>query len=879
MTVTATNRKNSFTTNGSTVDFPFTFAVNDASQVKAITIDDDGVETPYINFTVVLNESIEGGVLTTNETLNNVDLLVYRMTSITQQVDYINGGRFPADSHESALDLLTQQNQEQQEELDRTLKAQISLQNPPELGELEEGKLLTVTGNVIVAAEVTEQDLIDAETSANTAADRANTAAEAAENIDLLAIARANNVDFENTAFLSLAIVTNINYLYEVSSQTTYYSPVAITGTISDTGTDIDGIRTITVDAIPYVIYDISSVNYKKIDNNQFTDFIFDTVQDMIDGLVGSETMEHIVGAKYTTKGFYSIGDGGGASYDIESGTGEGMYGDIQLSGAYIARLRPEQNSYGCFANFLQFGAVNDGVTNNDDMWAGVILWYARTGLPIFLNAGTYDFTVRTQFGGVPVYCEDGVVFTGEVQDVVDTIDVIGGKFTKTKTSADFWTFTYYRDPEFGDKGSMITAGDLITSTSRIVDVTGMDIEYTSWPTIASWQPYVSLNGISVDAESITFTDDNLGSSSYFAAFEPLSNDETISFAFFQDNGLAQTNGIFIRSANYYVSYVIGANYTNITKNVVDIAGATTTTKTVLNEVDSGDAGAYHFDKAVIEVRKFNNSGYSVAINGMLLDLTNQMPGGETIIDVGCGAYKRGNSNIFSVRYPTITTNHTPFIPRPSKIFIGGDSITTPAVRGWPLHFTEIMKGSLGCQIELVTNTAISGYTTNSVLNAVLATDLSGYNLGLILCGTNDIIAQNVPSIVKTRYESIIAEFVAYDIPLIFAVPPTYYSKTDAQKYGGSGGNPQNSAKGSIYRDLVKRVVAEARGAGARVYCLDLLHELPPSLARFLASSGDGNRVDTVLYDDLHPTQLARRWIGLAFAKRALSIITGTPQN
>ncbi len=137
MTVTATNRKNSFPTNGVTVDFPFTFSVNTDSQVKALTRATDGTETDYTNFTVTLNPSIEGGTLTTGDVLNNVTLVVYRDTALNQQTDYVPGGRFPADSHEAALDKLTQISQEQQEEIDRSLKSSISDVSPPSLEEYD----------------------------------------------------------------------------------------------------------------------------------------------------------------------------------------------------------------------------------------------------------------------------------------------------------------------------------------------------------------------------------------------------------------------------------------------------------------------------------------------------------------------------------------------------------------------------------------------------------------------------------------------------------------------------------------------------------------------------------------------------------------------
>ena len=122
MTVSNTNTNDRFTTNGVTVAFTYTFYATDTNQIFASTIDSDGNETAYTDFTVVLAGDNNGGTFTTGTALNDVDLFIYRDTPQTQETDYVKGGRFPAESHEAALDKLTLQSQEQQTEIDRTLK-------------------------------------------------------------------------------------------------------------------------------------------------------------------------------------------------------------------------------------------------------------------------------------------------------------------------------------------------------------------------------------------------------------------------------------------------------------------------------------------------------------------------------------------------------------------------------------------------------------------------------------------------------------------------------------------------------------------------------------------------------------------------------------
>lgn len=133
MTITSTNRKNSYPTNGVTTEFPFTFKITEVSQLKVTLVDSNDVEIEYFNFTVSINESTEGGTVTTLDVLDGYTLVAYRNTSLTQELDYVEGGRFPAKSHENAIDKLTQIVQEQQEEIDRTIKNPIGEQNPVDL--------------------------------------------------------------------------------------------------------------------------------------------------------------------------------------------------------------------------------------------------------------------------------------------------------------------------------------------------------------------------------------------------------------------------------------------------------------------------------------------------------------------------------------------------------------------------------------------------------------------------------------------------------------------------------------------------------------------------------------------------------------------------
>lgn len=61
--------------------------------------------------------------------LRGETLTAYRESEIVQEIGYPRTGPFPAATHEGALDYLTMQNQEQQDQIDRSLKVPISTQN------------------------------------------------------------------------------------------------------------------------------------------------------------------------------------------------------------------------------------------------------------------------------------------------------------------------------------------------------------------------------------------------------------------------------------------------------------------------------------------------------------------------------------------------------------------------------------------------------------------------------------------------------------------------------------------------------------------------------------------------------------------------------
>ena len=101
-------------------DIELTYGID--YEVKKVLADDITIEDANLTAStgqVVLKSHIHVG--------EGEKLTAYRESNLVQSVDYPRTGKFPAASHEGALDYLTMQNQEQQEQIDRSLKIPISV--------------------------------------------------------------------------------------------------------------------------------------------------------------------------------------------------------------------------------------------------------------------------------------------------------------------------------------------------------------------------------------------------------------------------------------------------------------------------------------------------------------------------------------------------------------------------------------------------------------------------------------------------------------------------------------------------------------------------------------------------------------------------------
>jgi len=125
LTISTLVVKNSYNGDGSATQFAYQFPIHTTAELKVIERSANGTETVKSlgsDYSVVDNGSSGGTVTFGTAPASGVSVILLRDTNLTQETDYIANDPFPAETHEAALDKLTLQIQEAQEELDRSIK-------------------------------------------------------------------------------------------------------------------------------------------------------------------------------------------------------------------------------------------------------------------------------------------------------------------------------------------------------------------------------------------------------------------------------------------------------------------------------------------------------------------------------------------------------------------------------------------------------------------------------------------------------------------------------------------------------------------------------------------------------------------------------------
>lgn len=249
MTISSTSNNVSYSVDGSTKSFSFEFTVYQKSDVNCYLVDSDGNETEYTDFSVTLNANNEGGTVTTSSAIKTSQaesILIIRETEETQDLDLIEGGKFPADSVEDALDKLTMLAQDRGQTLDNALQKSTSNTQTIGVGVLTSGKVVGYDGENIVSGTV-DLDDVDSVTERNTAIGTALSGITGGTVTILQAFSESVGTLVSDVAYLTTGSVSGVHYFYYTGTGIGYYNADGVTGEITAV-TIGDGDATITVD-------------------------------------------------------------------------------------------------------------------------------------------------------------------------------------------------------------------------------------------------------------------------------------------------------------------------------------------------------------------------------------------------------------------------------------------------------------------------------------------------------------------------------------------------------------------------------------------------------------------------------------------------------
>lgn len=126
MSVTNQNSKSKYTANGTSTVFAYDFRILDSSHAVVYITDLSGVDTLQVegsDYTIDGVGDNDGGNITfTSPPTLSYTVTIYRSIPINQLVDYIPTGRFPAETHEEAIDKLTLLCQDISKNVERSLR-------------------------------------------------------------------------------------------------------------------------------------------------------------------------------------------------------------------------------------------------------------------------------------------------------------------------------------------------------------------------------------------------------------------------------------------------------------------------------------------------------------------------------------------------------------------------------------------------------------------------------------------------------------------------------------------------------------------------------------------------------------------------------------
>jgi lysophospholipase L1-like esterase len=566
--------------------------------------------------------------------------------------------------------------------------------------------------------------------------------------------------------------------------------------TINVAGLGVKSLKTIGGGAVPagyIVVGEVINARYDGTDfilSNPLSNLIipFDALNDAVASTIIS------VGNQTRLKE-HSTGNGGGGDWDIIAGTGTANGINIvahdTLSFSLVLRITPEMVD-------AQFGIVPDGVT---DQTLKYDLIKTLTELKqLTITDGITFFSGSYDVEGLPrLKATQGASFS--------ISNTIGIKYRDLKLLNDLDILIRSKSKTTTYPGNL-TDDYLLHAT---VDTTKYDtltaIDFNSGPVATS----LNLNDSSLDltpATSPTITADKVTLDNVFASpdLSGVSFDVDIGsyyeLSFFTDSQPSSGNmNLYMHDgANNYVGVRVNTRLDSFSTfdHQIDIV--------------SGSSGGQVKEISVDAINRLYNfaTGVSILVGLDVVSATRvdcyvnhaffgsfDLPDGKSVEKIFAGAGSSFSSSTSSIDNLVKYTNRSQgSSPQTKSLAFFGDSLTFGSTNNkpWPTLIrsaAERLPGVGTLKFDDADNFAVSGATAATQLTIMQATNLTVYDIVIVMLGTNEAAQDISPATYKSNLELMLVEINAANAKMIVGTHPMF---------GASGG----SRSGLIWSTLQK---------------------------------------------------------------------------
>ena len=270
------------------------------------------------------------------------------------------------------------------------------------------------------------------------------------------------------------------------------------------------------------------------------------------------------------------------------------------------------------------------------------------------------------------------------------------------------------------------------------------------------------------------------------------------------------------------------------------------------------------FNNGLLSVRVISARKFSVLCNGMVIGTYSTR---SNIIGVMFGTDNIPNTTFVS-QFSSVKTNSTGG-SKPLRIIALGDSISDNDVQYSPYRYMASILQTQGQQLAELKNLSVAGETASQQY-ARLQTVGAGYDFVLCQAGVNDVQGLTPTAAFSATISNICNYARTIGAIPIIGLPTSFYSKAEANAHGQTGGqDTANNDSVHTYRAVLMRSAASAGG----LVNLQSMKDFGAMTASWLDTIVEGEQVDSILVDNIHPTPYGAMMLGLGWSESVLGAL------